>query len=63
MNKSSFYFHWISFILGFFFGIFGVAFALFAQTDRRDKIYSSLLGCGIGIAISLLLLKYYPVNI
>ena len=60
MKNTSFYFHWISFVLGFVFGIFGVIFTLFAQTNRRDKVYSSLLGCFIGAAISLLLLKLYP---
>jgi hypothetical protein len=34
-----------------------VAFSLFAINNRRDKVYSSLLGCGIGMAISLFLLK------
>jgi H+/Cl- antiporter ClcA len=63
MKKSSFYFNWVSFVLGLLFGIFGVLFALFAQTDKRDKIYSSLLGCGIGAAISLVLLKYTPVTL
>lgn len=58
MKKSSFYLHWLSFVLGFIFGVFGVFFTLFAQTDRRDKVYSSLLGCGIGIAVTLVLLKY-----
>ena len=43
MKNTSFYFHWISFIVGFIFGVFGVLFSLFARTDRRDKVYSSLL--------------------
>ena len=63
MKKSSFYLNWVSFILGFFFGIFGVILALFAQTDRRDKVYSSLLGLGIGLAVSLVLLKYVPLKL
>jgi hypothetical protein len=37
-----------------------VILTLFASRDRRDKVYSSLLGCFIGAAISLLLLKIYP---
>jgi len=60
MKNTKFYFHLISFILGFIFGIFGVIVTLFASRDRRDKVYSSLLGCFIGAAISLLLLKIYP---
>jgi hypothetical protein len=60
MKNSKFYFHWISFILGFVFGIFGVLLALFARNERRDKIYSSLFGCFIGAAVSLVLLKLYP---
>lgn len=60
MKNSSFYFHGWSFILGLIFGIFGVIFTLFAVTNRRDKIYSSLLGLGIGIVISMLLLKLNP---
>jgi hypothetical protein len=63
MKKSSFYFNGLSFVLGLLFGIFGVIFAFFAQTERRDKIYSSLLGCGIGAAISLVLFKYAPANL
>ena len=60
MKNSNFYFHWISFILGFVFGIFGVMVALFARNERRDKVYSSLLGCFIGAAVSLIILKMYP---
>lgn len=60
MKNTKFYFHWVSFILGFIFGVFGVIVTLFARKDRRDKVYSSLLGCFIGAAISLLLLKLYP---
>ena len=60
MKNSKFYFHWIPFLLGFVFGIFGVLLALFARNERRDKIYSSLFGCFAGAAISLALLKLYP---
>jgi len=60
MKNTSFYFHWIPFVVGFIFGVFGVLFTLFARTDRRDKVYSSLLGCVIGAAISFALLKLYP---
>jgi uncharacterized membrane protein YjjP (DUF1212 family) len=61
MRDTSFQFRWASFLIGFFFGIFGVIFSLFAQTDRRDKIYSTLLGFGIATIITMFLLKsgYY----
>ena len=60
-NKTSiFYINWKSFILGLLLGIFGVIFTLFAKSDRRDKVYSSLFGCALTMAINLLLLKYYP---
>ncbi|MGZ3848012.1 MAG: hypothetical protein ACXVKI_02740 [Flavisolibacter sp.] len=60
MKNSSFYFKWISFLLGFLFGIFGVLLSLFARTQRRDKIYSALLGCFIGAALTLVLLRVFP---
>jgi H+/Cl- antiporter ClcA len=60
MKKSTFYFNWVSFILGLFFGIFGVLFSLLARNDRRDKIYSSVLGCAIGMVITFLLLRSNP---
>jgi hypothetical protein len=49
---------WGSFLLGLLFGIVGIAFSLFAVTDRRDKIYSSLFGFGIGTFITMLILKF-----
>lgn len=57
-RDSSFQIMWGSFLIGFFLGLLGVAFSLFAVTDRRDKIYSSLFGFGIGTIITMLILKY-----
>lgn len=59
MSNSSFYFKWGPFLLGFFFGIFGVIAALFISEERRDRVYSALLGLGINLVISLLVLKFY----
>jgi cytochrome b561 len=59
MKNSSFHLHWASFIASFFFGIFAFIFyVVFSQTDRRDKIYSSLFGWFLGTAILMLLLKF-----
>ena len=58
MKNSSFHLKWGSFALGLILGIFGFLFTLFARIDRRDKIYSSLFGCAISMAINLLLIKY-----
>ncbi|HEX6334593.1 MAG TPA: hypothetical protein VFZ78_10230 [Flavisolibacter sp.] len=58
MKHSEFYLHWLSFFLGLIFGILGIVITLFAVTDRRDKIYSSILGCAVGAALSLLIWKY-----
>ena len=60
MKNKSFYFHWISFLIGFVFGFLGVLFSLFALNERRDKVYSSLMGCFLGIGLSLILLKQHP---
>jgi hypothetical protein len=58
MKDRNFYLHWISFIMGFFLGIFGFLLTLFATTNRRDKIYSSLLGWFLGTGIVLLLARF-----
>ena len=58
MKDNSFYFKWKSFLLGFIFGILGVLITLFAQEERRDKVYSSVIGCCIGIFTTMLMLKY-----
>jgi len=59
MKNSSFHLHWGSFIASFFFGIFAFIFyVVFSNTDRRDKIYSSLFGWFLGTAILMLLLKF-----
>jgi H+/Cl- antiporter ClcA len=61
MKNASFYINWWSLVLGFFLGIVGVLFTLFAKIDRKDKLYSSLLGCAIGMAVNFILFKngYY----
>lgn len=61
MKDKSFYFKWPSFLLGFIIGFIGVIIALFAQEDRRDKIYSSIMGCCLGIIVSMIVLKYVPI--
>ena len=59
MKNPTFHLHWISFIVSFFLGIFAFIFyVVFAQVDRRDKIYSSLLGWFLGLAIGMLLWKF-----
>jgi hypothetical protein len=59
MKNSNFHLHWRSFIASFFFGIFAFIFyVVFSQTERRDKIYSSLFGWFLGTAILMLLLKF-----
>ena len=63
MKAPGFYLHWISFLLGLFFGVIGVFFALLTPTQRRDRIYSSLLGCGIGMVITILIMKLYPESV
>lgn len=51
--------HWSSFILSFLFGIFAFIFyVVFSQTDRRDKIYSSLFGWFLGTLIWMLLWRF-----
>jgi cadmium resistance protein CadD (predicted permease) len=35
-----------------------IFYLLFSRTDRRDKIYSSLFGWFLGLAIGILLLKF-----
>lgn len=62
-RDTSFHIVWGSFIIGFLLGIVGVAFSLFAVSDRRDKIYSSLFGCGIGAVVTLLMLKFGGVEL
>jgi ABC-type uncharacterized transport system permease subunit len=62
MKNSSFYFHWLSFLLGLFLGIFGFFIALFSITDRRDKIYSSLFGWFLGTGIVMLLWHYGAIS-
>jgi hypothetical protein len=57
MKNTSFYFRFWHFVLGFFFGILGVLWSVFAMNERRDKIYSSILGFGINMLVTLYLLK------
>jgi hypothetical protein len=58
MKNNSFYFKWQPFLLGFLIGFFGVIIALFAREDRRDKIYSSIIGCCLGFLVTMLMIKY-----
>jgi hypothetical protein len=58
MKDSSFYLSWTSFLVCVVFGIFGFIYVLItARIDRRDKIFSGLLGCAIGTAINFILWK------
>ena len=63
MKDNSFYFKWKSFLLGFIFGILGVLITLFAMEERRDKIYSSVIGFFIGIFTAMLMVKYGVVKL
>ena len=63
MKDNSFYFKWKSFLLGFIFGIVGVLITLFALEERRDKIYSSVIGFFIGIFAAMLMVKYGVVKL
>jgi hypothetical protein len=58
MKDSSFHIRWRSFALGVVLGIFGFLYSLFAREEKRDKIYSSLLGCAVSMAINLIILKF-----
>ena len=63
MKNSTFHLHWASFIVSLFFGVAAFIFyLLFARVDRRDKIYSSLLGWFLAAAIWLVLLKFTNVR-
>jgi len=63
MKNSTFHLHWASFIVSFLFGIFAFIFYLvFSRTDRRDKIYSSLAGWFLGLAVGILLLKFTSIR-
>jgi hypothetical protein len=63
MKNSTFHLHWTSFFVSLFFGIFAFIFyVVFASTDRRDKIYSSLLGWFLDIAVWMLLLKFTDIK-
>jgi hypothetical protein len=58
MKDNSFYFQWKSFLIGFFLGFFGVLWSLFATVDRRDKVYSSIMGAGIAFILIFLMRRY-----
>ena len=58
MKDNSFYFKWKHFLLGFVFGFIGVIISLFAQEERRDKIYSSVIGACLGMFATMLIMKY-----
>lgn len=44
--------------MGLLLGFIGVIIALFAREEKRDKIYSSILGFCLGFVVSLLLMRY-----
>jgi hypothetical protein len=63
MKNSTFHLNWGSFIASFFFGMFAFIFyVVFSNTERRDKIYSSLFGWFLGTAVLMLLLKFTNVG-
>jgi uncharacterized membrane-anchored protein len=56
----------VSFIISFLLGGLGIFafifYVVFAQKDRRDKIYSSLFGWFVSMAIWMLLWKFTDVK-
>jgi hypothetical protein len=59
MKNSSFHLNWSSFIVSLFFGIFAFMFyVVFSNTDRRDKIYSSLFGWLLATVIWMLIWRF-----
>lgn len=59
-RDNTFYIHWLSFALGLVLGFLAVIFIFLSQSqNRRDKIYSSLLGMGIGMLINFFVIRYF----
>lgn len=61
--KSSFTLNWRSFVLGMVLGMLGFLISLFATKDRRDKMYSALMGWFLATGIFLLLLHFGFIDI
>jgi hypothetical protein len=62
MKNSTFHLNWGSFIVSFLLGGLGIFafifYVVFANIDRRDKIYSSLFGWFLSMGVAMLLLKF-----
>lgn len=58
VKDSSFELRWGYFFLGLVLGVFGLIAAAFAVQDRRDKVYSTLFGASISLAVNFLLIYY-----
>jgi hypothetical protein len=57
-RDPTFAIRWTWVLVGFLLGIFAPIAVLFAAQDRRDKMYSTLLGTGISMAVNLAVLWY-----
>lgn len=49
---------WSYLIWGMLLGFIALIVVSFAKTDRRDKVYSTLLGLSISLVVNLLILYY-----
>jgi VanZ family protein len=59
MKNSSFYFYWKNFLIAFVLGLVGfLATVFFSKSDRRDKIYSGLLGWFLGTGLAVLAIRF-----
>ncbi|MDB5196347.1 MAG: hypothetical protein JWP88_718 [Flaviaesturariibacter sp.] len=53
-RDNTFQIRWGYFAIAILFHLFVIIFTLFAQTGRRDKFYSALLGTAINLLLGLL---------